>query len=545
MKHLKLFEAFESSLLSNTLKFIKKDQITDFKNILSNICSLYDMPMSKLNDNMFEYLSYKKALLVNKEIIISDCNMESDWIKGEFCKNGRVKRTWGNGVRMTDCNYCGGSGKDTPKYDASKVKFWFNIDGKIVKTTISDGTSKKVDTLSGEFSRKVLDYEILDTITDFSKFELLSDCYIYVGSINDTKDIIGYIYRDSGTSYFLQDAYSTGPSPGIVNNISSKSLRVNDDMLRTYMRTEGNSGCILLRPKENTSTKVDITTPLLNDKESSITRYGLNSRGFISRDSLINAHFCIILDIDKLKGSDYKKKSEISSSRKDDKIDAYSLISNEDIKKANIERYISEIIKKSSIDADSGVKNIKSLVIRALGGINILYFIVGHSKVNDISRITSYLYDIVTKDDSNDLEYNIQRANSYISSTIKSTRDYLNKMNNKEVEMLDFAKSRDDNNVIDIHKDIKRLSKTIYDILNARDIETIEDMEILVQDIEYIRNLCTGSRISLNMINDYFLSILGDGWSSSNTYYKLYSQDFDKVKANINSITNIIERKLK
>ena len=543
MRYLKLFEAFESSLLSSTLKFIDKSQIKDFKNILSIICSLYDMPMSNLRDDMFEYLAFDKAMLVNKKVIASDCNKESDWIKGEFCKNGRVKRSWGNGVRTIDCNYCNGSGKESPKYDISKVKFWFDLDGKIVKTTISDGTIKRIETLTGEFSRNLSDYEQLDMITEYDKFSLLSDSYIYIGSIGAINNIIAYIHKDGMMQYIFQDAHNGGGSMDIVNNISTHSLVISSNIFNSYFKTNESTGCILLKPNSNKN--IEISAIPLNDKEVSITRYGLTSRGFISKSSLKDAHFSIILDIDKLSGSEYTKKSEILDIRKNSKKDAYSLISNDDIKKTNIERYISEIIKKSSIDADSSVKNIKSITMRVLGGVHVLYFIIEHNKLSDISRISNYLYDIITKDSDNDLDYNINRINSYISSSMTSTRNSLVVFNKTELEMLKLAESRDDDNVIDIHNSIKKLSKFIYDIIKNRDIKTIEDMEILVNDLEYIRNLCHGNRISLHLISDYFQSMLGNGWSSSNTYYKLYSQDFNKVKSNIDSITHIIERKLK
>ena len=71
MKYLKLFEAFESSVLTNTIKFISKkvkdDDVNIFKNQLNSLMKNLDIPISKINENDIEYLPTKKALKIEND----------------------------------------------------------------------------------------------------------------------------------------------------------------------------------------------------------------------------------------------------------------------------------------------------------------------------------------------------------------------------------------------------------------------------------------------------------------------------------------------
>jgi hypothetical protein len=156
LKYLQLFEAFESQRLSKTLKFINQSSKKNFMESLVRISKGFDFPISKFNDQMFEYLPFKSALKKNvappKEPEKEVCNRESDWIPGEFCQGGRVKRTWGAHTRMTECPGCGGTGfkplkKATP--EVSIVKFWFDKDGNWVTVTGCDGLIRSQNTKYG------------------------------------------------------------------------------------------------------------------------------------------------------------------------------------------------------------------------------------------------------------------------------------------------------------------------------------------------------------------------------------------------------------
>ena len=65
MKYIKLFEAFQSTILSKTLGYLDKWSKPVFLEHVKKVCKEVDFPISELNDDYFQYLPFKKALSVN------------------------------------------------------------------------------------------------------------------------------------------------------------------------------------------------------------------------------------------------------------------------------------------------------------------------------------------------------------------------------------------------------------------------------------------------------------------------------------------------
>ena len=151
LQYIKLFEAFESEKLTKTLGYIKDKKDRDFfLDRLKRICNSIDFPYSKLSDEFFEYLPFKKAL--EKSAIITDepciATSRSEFpgysIEGEKCENGKIKRLWGSRVRSVVCPVCDGTGIKPKNFTQVKlIKFWFNSDGKFVDITAVDGVIRK------------------------------------------------------------------------------------------------------------------------------------------------------------------------------------------------------------------------------------------------------------------------------------------------------------------------------------------------------------------------------------------------------------------
>ena len=161
LKYIKLFEAFDARTLNVTLKNIKGSE--DKKNFLSNlktICDKFDIPESKLSDDLFTYLPFNKALKFNN--VVSDdqpCDAVGEFVHGERCDNGKVRRPWGRGFRVVDCGTCKGTGIKPKRSDLSLLKFWFNSEGKYVATTAVDGIYRaSTNTAATAFSPIVLVY---------------------------------------------------------------------------------------------------------------------------------------------------------------------------------------------------------------------------------------------------------------------------------------------------------------------------------------------------------------------------------------------------
>lgn len=150
LKYIQVFEAFKSNKLSKTLKFINKSYRDNFLKDITKLCGKSNFPLSELDDSLFTYLPFKRAVLYHEDPVEIPCTATSESefnssaaIPGEKCEDGKLKRTWGAGrVRVMTCPNCNGTGIEpfAPKW--KYLKFWFNINGDYVATTATDGVER-------------------------------------------------------------------------------------------------------------------------------------------------------------------------------------------------------------------------------------------------------------------------------------------------------------------------------------------------------------------------------------------------------------------
>jgi hypothetical protein len=139
MKYLKLFEAFESNILSKTLKYLSKSSKSYFLDTIKKICDELDFPYSQLKDDYFEYLSFTKA----------------------FDK-----------VENNDKIY----------------KFWLDTGGNLVKTSLTDGSEVRGN-------GKLIEDKKFDSLYDFKK-------YVEDGGINCKDKILIEIGAGDSTVFW-------------------------------------------------------------------------------------------------------------------------------------------------------------------------------------------------------------------------------------------------------------------------------------------------------------------------------------------------------
>jgi hypothetical protein len=213
LKYIKLFEAFESVKLSKTLGFIDKRSRASFIEDIKSICRSHDFPVSKISDDLFEYLPFKKALEYHQDIEELPCTAtsESEYnssiaIPGEKCENGKLKRTWGAGrVRVMTCPHCDGSGIEPFRAKWKYVKFWFSVDKKYITKTATDGNTHDDDDSPYKYDQIItISYGISRTwredikdglksanfalILDIDKLESLSKETPKASEISDNRD---------------------------------------------------------------------------------------------------------------------------------------------------------------------------------------------------------------------------------------------------------------------------------------------------------------------------------------------------------------------
>jgi hypothetical protein len=68
MKYIKLYEAFESQVITNTLKFLTKKigqkSATSFSDDIKRLMGIYNIPISRIKEDDLEYLRTSKAIKV-------------------------------------------------------------------------------------------------------------------------------------------------------------------------------------------------------------------------------------------------------------------------------------------------------------------------------------------------------------------------------------------------------------------------------------------------------------------------------------------------
>lgn len=515
LKYIKLYEAFESSKLSSVLKFVKdKDK---FLKLLKQICDTIDYPYSKLTDEFFEYLPFKKAL--NKNITLSPekCDAESIFMSGEFCNNGVVKRPWGKNFRYVKCDNCNGTGIKPVKYEVKLIKFWFDIDGNFIHITGVDGKIRKRSSLDNYIKiRKTntSDYDNLPTGT------LLS---VDLGSV-----VVGYLYRDSTGLYFIQDK-KVGSTP-----VGREWLKYGEHSwsLSQYGLARGNGGYILEKKPENDKNEID---PYTFNGVISIG-YGNTIRIIESSelDLVEQSNFALILDIDKLKRSQFEKLNKIKSNREESKKGSLSLLSPEDIRKENIKRYLDKIINSTNIKGSiDDLKNSSKLLNKLLGGRNMLYFIHPESReysVSHIDTISTKMFKMFSFLEKEDIEQVREYANSInysLPSYVKSTSEY-NIVISENINYINkFLKEPEYKKVFDL---IGELRDVIYQNISSYKIDTLEDFEIVIQQINSMVNLLSTSRYpNFRKLNRYFNRI---SYNSSNESLNTYKMVMESVSLN-------------
>jgi hypothetical protein len=509
LKHIKLFEAFESVKLGKTLSFINSGAKSSFIDNLKNIASKYDFPISKFNDQMFEYLPFKSALKKNvpppKEAEREVCNRESDWIPGEFCQGGRVKRTWGDHTRMTECPGCGGSGfkplkKVTP--DVSLVKFWFNKDGNQVAVTGCDGVIREQDTkksqydlLSGlyEFSKNINDYNQIREIDLDGVKRLPSGTIVLFSSNGSGQAAVSMVLNVNGKVFMLQDRFE-GSTPDDYNTTQGCGDWCEYARYSWVVSTSGDFAfAYLLEPKnkKEETPKVEIKEfpkEEAYDWNNFINlRYMQMSNFRDMEERLKDAHFAIVLDLNKLKETEYEKVSGTKALRKERKQGAF--IKPEDVKSANLERYISLLIKK--FDVNKGLSEMPKILPRALGFTNSITFIIRSINFNSLDNLVTYMYNMIKEPGSSD--YYAKRCveelnNIYDTFSRRSTK--INQNIDDTWKLLDKGtsnKERDEKMCLYFEEYLK-LGEIINKKLTSSKIETISDIEVMMRKFYTIRD---------------------------------------------------------
>ena len=564
LKYIKLFEAFESVKLSKTMRFINKDSKSRFLGVLKTITSRIDFPVSKLNDSLFEYLPFKSALKKNVDVKSSEreeCNHPSDWLPGEFCHGGQVKRTWGKGTRIIPCPHCKGTGfKPIKKFkhELELIKIWFDKDGKYILTTGTDGMVRHQNGSpdmgkNSSFSRNFEDYVIGEAL-DFDKVKALPNgAFVKVKPAEEDLDdyVVAMIWQENDSTFFLQDGCS-GSTPR--SNDWQKYSKYSW-ILESATDMEGNA--YLLKPKNVIDRKKE---------KDEIDPYSINNILDLSYFSIQNytdmekrlqgAHFALILDFKKLRTLEYTKINDTKVKRKESRKGTLALENPENIKNANLKRYTMGLVDKFNIQ-DGGLAEINKIVPRLFGWNNTLTFILRGINIDRFSSIITDSYSFVKYISSNenpskgDVEYYIDRIKNRLRESYDITGKYNQQINQKiQATFKEFDTWSKTGNVrfqgpdqekrILIFKKYLELSELLNKKLNSMPCESITDLELIYSKIQSVKRIFNEGRMENLRTLRYMVEYMTSTHSIGNELLDITPGAYDGILRELEEFKKVI-----
>ena len=544
LKYIKLFEAFDSIQIAKTLNFVKKSDKSKFMNALESITKSIDAPLSALNDKNFQYLPYKKAIGIKAS---------SDKVKCSACEGeGKINKAWGSTTRRTKCTTCDGGGAVDPKPKLKYFKFWFNSDGSFIGTTAVDGLYHISKSDVKNFDKKDIteDMRTLTVREIKTKYKIVNgETTMYVENVatrssgTNRKSCLGKAFIDrDGDFYVVNSSVDTHSMPTgrkyrdygnyAVNVIRSAQDGRNDadSSFRIYLTSE-------TEEKEDMFWNVPV----------SFYGDGWNTKDSMSKDFLKEAHFAIVFDFDSFAygGTNWNPVSITKGDRSDARKGATALMSNDDIKTANIDRYVKTL---ANVDLGEGLTRLVNKIPKIFGGDFALYYIYGEKNFTKFKNMLNDVYSFMgAEDDENRSFYN-----NRIRDRILETFSYCDELNQKIAKRLELAKEdiSERTALVDIIKVINKLeevSKRINQKLLKGKIETVEDMEIMLMKAEGIKAALKSDRFEIDYyIRNYMDYLPGTGWRSDtaalDSIKNLSVNDIPKNLRKLDQLISLIDR---
>lgn len=488
MKYLKLYEAFKSKGISQTLKFINdkvsKTSADNFLNSLKQFMSTVDFPIDKISDSDIKYLNAAKALDIK-------CEKE-------------IKNNYGIFV----------------------IKYWFSIEKGFLGFTATGDKEEDInkDEHDGKreaelFSESDLDYIKINIekngeiwpVTDYKK---LKTGDIVIGQFDSNRRGIAmakiFIDEDSNRRTYAIQSVASGSTPD--DNSWTRYTQFGDLSWWLYDTSQmGGDHNKLHYWRESDEELHYIESPVENEVEEQKERIknplewnlplnnrfvmsGWNRTSFsiASKDDLKSADFALVLYFDDLINSDFDRTVDTKGKRLVQKVGATSLMSDSQIKKMNIQRYIQKLSSNLNV-SDTEFSDLNKIVSKYLPQ-EFSYFsiYIQRPNWNDISNFTDILYKLISEED--DKEYYIERVKSLYKSLSTNYYEYLLSYQDGKTHI------KGNSNLKKIFDELFKLGNAITKHFTKMEINSIDDLWLVNRRIESLYNYMRQSRNQLSYV---------------------------------------------
>lgn len=488
LKHLFLFEAFSSKTVSKTISYIEKSlgkkEATRFINSLKKIKDIYDYPIDRLSDEFMDYMSAKDAIKIKSP------------------KGFKSTNPWGL--------YC--------------LTFWFSIEGGYLGYT---GTGEYTSTFRGfnENNNKPFDEYEVEIIKN--KSNVTRGKLIPVTNYKDLKHldkVVGYFSGTNNTDYLdFATIWLSNSQIYAIQNVSNGNIPNTEEWKRYgkfswFIAINNKPGIDHLKLHkyvysdedlhvESDQLKEDPRDYILPVKSNGkLSDWNENYDSCSSHSIIDDSDFAVVLYIDDIMNPDkvelYETPSDIKKQREDSRKGATKLLTDDDIRKQNIERYISKMIQSYGINK-SQIKlgNLNSLILKCIKPNSIISCRNGY--INDISIFSDILYKMMRYISDGYPKVDIESTHSELVETIenihnkffnrtknyKETIDIVSNNLNQIVKSGDSNESEisDANRALNIINIMEKIDQKIKNNIQSQKVDTLEDIKILYYKLNSIR----------------------------------------------------------
>ena len=365
MRYLKLYEAFSSNTLSKLYKHLKKKNasnksLNQFKEDMEVIAKSFDIPMDKISDEDVSYLSRRKALPLKSDAK----NNSGIWaIKFWFDKDGEYIGTSGTGNAKFPTSFSTKSGSYHSK-PYSKEQ-WDKI-----RKSITYGFPKTgylIPVLHDEYDQLKTGDDVIACLCDPEEYDDYTESRV-------DRLICGKIFLDgNGQVYFIHDNdIADGSSPNnspegeypdiewgeYTWSISNRNGDVGVDHFNLHKVIKSDTPISYYSEKNDNEEEVgknpfefNLSLEEIEDNKLALSSWtgNIDEKNKIEKE----ADFAVILYVDGILSRGLKSKSATSEERKEARKGALALMSDEDFKSANIEKYLNQAISKIGLTPES------------------------------------------------------------------------------------------------------------------------------------------------------------------------------------------------
>jgi len=531
MKYIKLYEAFESQVITNTLKFLTKKigqkSATSFSDDIKRLMGIYNIPISRIKEDDLEYLRTSKAIKVKN--------------------NEPVNNNWDI--------YC--------------IKYWFSVEQGFLGKTCTGNLTTPYVKIENDYSYKNKNFNQdqfyyiknslginkgkLSSVLDYKSLKTGDDVLVVLGDNSDSnRVVIGKVFIDTYNSnaiYVYNDYKSDGTSvygdrPDFAQNYQYTWRLGRDDENNGIIHTDGDHFRLHLYTKNNRQLRqeikidkpkhkanlADFNKPL--DSRGNIMDWTLDNQGIIET-AIEKADFAIIVYMDKLLS--IPNINTIKRDRTNARQGATALMSDYDIKQININNYTTKLVAKYGLHKDTeDFSKLNKFVNNIMCNKFVMFNLYLDNTIGSLSNLINQLYNLVNEDDK---EYYFSNVLSVFKNSRDRTADYSGLYRTNFNLILNSG----DENLITIIKRLLNLGEKINNYIDNIDVENIHDIIMVKYKLKTIQDFISDRKNKLATPYNDVIYIFDEGNGSMSRYVSYCDGADDEFEESMIKL-NIIEK---